>query len=178
MIDIFRRAGWHVMVAGLDEQIVTASRGVRIVTDCSWNNLQSTDFEILALAGGAGGTTVLRKDPRIIRTVKDFNHSKRLIAAICAAPVVLHDAGILAGRNVTSHPSVAQEMTASQWIDRAVVVDENIVTAQGAGTAFEFALTVVEIADSRLLADNIARAICLPETISPAGLQHPSRSRF
>lgn len=161
IIDVFRRAGWNVVIAGLDENIVIASRGVRIVPDCAWNTIASDDFDIIVLPGGANGTEALRKDRRVVEAVQSFHRSGKLIGAICAAPLVLHEAGILSNRKITSHPSAAIKLTGTKWMNTAVMTDGNIVTGQGAGTTFEFALTLVRLAGDGAAAEEIARAINL-----------------
>lgn len=161
IIDVFRRAGWKVVAAGLDEDIVTASRGVRIATDCAWDNISPADFDILALPGGAKGTEALCSDRRILDAVASFHEEGKLVGAICAAPLVLHRAGILSGRTITSHPSVASRLSGAVWLDAPVITDGNIVTGKGAGTTFEFALTILRLAGAGQAATEIATAVCL-----------------
>lgn len=163
IIDVFRRAGWKVAAAGLDANIVTASRGVRLVPDCAWETIVAGDYDVLAIPGGAPGTEALRKDPRVLETVRTFHRAGKLIGAICAAPLVLHEAGILSRRRVTSHPSVASRLRDIEWEDSAVVTDGNIVTSKGAGTSFEFALTIVRLSGDGAASREIARSICLAE---------------
>jgi len=161
IVDIFRRAGWKVLIAGLDENVVIASRGVRLLPDCAWDAVVSSDFDAIVLPGGTNGTEALRKDKRVLEAVKSFHQSGRLIGAICAAPLVLHEAGILSHRKITSHPSAAAKLTGTEWLDTAVVTDGNIVTGQGAGTSFKFALAMVRLAGDGAAAEQIARAINL-----------------
>lgn len=160
-IDVFRRAGWKVVVTGLDQNIVTGSRGVRLVPDCAWDAIRADDFDILAIPGGMQGTEALGKDGRVLDAIRAFHKSGKIVGAICAAPLLLHQAGILHGRKVTSHPSVAARLAGARLENASVVTDGNIVTGQGAGASFEFALAIVRLAGDDQAARDIARAICL-----------------
>ena len=147
VIDVLRRAGITVLVAGLEPGIVEASRGVRLVPDLVLAEVDVTRCDALVLPGGGPGTTRLRADAYVRRLVEDFVRAGKLVAAVCAAPTVLLDAGVLAGRRVTAHPSVHAELErAGVHVDRTqrVVTDGNFVTSQGPGTCFEFAFALVE----------------------------------
>lgn len=141
IIDILRRAGIAVTVAGTQPGIIEASRQTKHLADCTLDEVRGDDFDMIVLPGGLPGTTNLRNDPRIKRILE----KSRLIAAICAAPTVLSAFGLLAGRTATSHPSVRAELNAGKISDDRVVVDGPIVTSQAAGTAMEFAFQLVEI---------------------------------
>ncbi|MEI6219026.1 MAG: DJ-1 family glyoxalase III, partial [bacterium] len=149
MIDIFRRAGWEVVAVGLNARIVSAARGVRLVPDAAWTAITPTEFDILAFPGGLKGVEALCGIGPILETARSFHSNDKLIGAICAAPLILHKAGILANRRFTSHPSVRYQLPASGWTDSAVVADGNIVTGKGAGSTFAFALALVRQAGDR-----------------------------
>ena len=143
IVDVLRRAGWEVTLAGLNELQITASRGVRLQADRLWSDLDPDAFDVIALPGGAEGMELLRSDPRVLNTLRTFAEAKKWIAAVCASPAVLHAAGLLEGRRVTSHFSVKDEIVGAVWVDEPVVVDSNIITSQGPGTSIDFALTIV-----------------------------------
>ncbi len=156
IIDTLRRAGWDVTTAGLNVQPVVASRGVRLVPDVAWDQVDSGGYDVLVLPGGSRGTDNLRRDERIIETIRRFRGDNKWLGAVCAGPLVLEDAGVLRGRNVTCYPALAGKIVSAQWVDRPVVVDGRIITSQGPGTCLQFALTLVgEIGDPRI-ADRIA----------------------
>jgi len=144
-IDILRRSGARVTVAGVEGAIMEGSRGVKILPDCSLDDVVPAEFDMIILPGGQPGTTHLQNDPRVIRIVCEMHATGKTIAAICAAPLVLLSAGILEGRRVTSHPSVRDQMDAVEYSENRVEVDGNIVTSQSPGTAMEFAMQLVEI---------------------------------
>lgn len=147
VIDILRRAGVDVMVAGTQSGPIEASRKTRHVPDCTLDEVRAEDFDMIVLPGGEPGTTNLRRDPRIKQIIETLQAKHRGIAAICAAPSVLSAYGILNGRTATSHPAVRTEVAAGakKVSDQRVVIDGPIVTSQAAGTAMEFAFALVEI---------------------------------
>jgi protein deglycase len=102
---------------------------------------------------------LLRADPRVRATVLAHHEAGRWLAAICAAPTVLHDAGLLAGRRYTAHFSVAAELTAI-LSDERTVTDGHLLTSRGAGTAIDFGLLLVEKLCSPEKAREIALSIC------------------
>ena len=143
IIDTLRRAQWDVTVAGLSETI-TASRGVKIVPDTVWNQIDPNEFDILLLPGGFGGTEAFMKHVGVQQALRDFNAKGKWIGAICAAALALNEAGVLDGRRFTCYPGVEQKLPANiQPVNEIVVVDDHLITSQGPGTAFEFALKVI-----------------------------------
>jgi len=147
VIDILRRAGVSVTVAGTQAGPIEASRQTRHLPDCTLDEVHAEDFDMLVLPGGLPGTTNLRQDPRVRQIIAVMQSRHCLLAAICAAPTVLGAAGVLAGRKVTGHPSVHTELAtqAGQVCTAPVVVDGPIITSQSAGTALEFAFKLVEL---------------------------------
>jgi 4-methyl-5(b-hydroxyethyl)-thiazole monophosphate biosynthesis len=145
--DTLRRAEWQVVLAGLDVGPVTASRGVKLVPDAPLDALNGATFDMIVLPGGMPGTEKLRADPRVIDLVEDMAADGKWVAAICAAPLVLEAAGLLADRAFTSHPSVADRLPSGERREERVVVDGRLVTSQGPGTCMEFALKLVELVD-------------------------------
>ncbi len=158
-IDVMRRAQWDVCVAGLKEGAVTASRRVRLVPDIAWDAIDPASFDVIVIPGGAGGVDILRRDDRVLSAVRNQAGAGKYVAAICAGPLVLQAAGILDGRRVTSHPSVAAQITACERVDDPVVVDGRVITSQGPGTSFDFALTLVRELDGAEQAVKLAQAM-------------------
>lgn len=157
-IDLLRRAGVEVTVAGLPGPELTGRSGIRLVADAAFSAVADRDFDAIIVPGGPA-FKILRREPALLARLQKQNAGGRLIAAICAAPTVLHDAGLLAGRAYTAHFSVRDELEALD-ASQAVVQDGNLVTSQGAGTATEFALALVERLRGAETAGKIAHAIC------------------
>ena len=144
-VDILRRAGVEVVTAGTAENPIEGRNKIRVLTDTSLDSVKEQDFDMIVLPGGAGGTENLKKDMRVKEIVERLYKNGRFITAICAAPTVLSAIGVTAGRTITSHPSVRTKLEKEKLSEERVVVDGNIVTSQGPGTAIEFAFKLVEV---------------------------------
>ena len=145
VVDILRRAGARVTVAGTEKGPIQGSGGMNILPDCLLSTTKAEDFDLVVLPGGQPGTSNLQKDSRVTAIIRDMNAQGKQIAAICAAPIVLNSAGILEGRKTTSHPSVRDNLSSANYSEERVVVDRNIITSRSPGTAMEFAMTLVEV---------------------------------
>ena len=159
-VDLLRRAGVEVTVASLVEnRHATGRSGITAHADCALGSVQEKIFDLLFLPGGPG-VKQLRADPRVRELVLRHRAADCWLAAICAAPAVLHDAGLLAGRRYTAHFSVADELP-NILSEARVVTDGKITTSRGAGTAMEFGLHLVGLLTSPTRAQEIGKAICL-----------------
>lgn len=160
VIDILRRAGVAVTVAGTVAGPIEASRQTKHIPDCTLDEVRAEEFDLLVLPGGQPGTTNLRHDPRVRRDIETIRARGGLIAAICAAPTVLAATGMLTGRAATCHPSVHAELaTTARVVDERVVVDGDIITSQAAGTAMEFAFQLVELLCGAAKAAEVNRGV-------------------
>lgn len=158
-VDLLRRAGAEVTVAALiDGMHVTGRCGVTMHTDTPLSAVMTQDFDCVFLPGGPG-VKHLRADTRVREIVLRHSHAGRWIAAICAAPTVLHDAGLLNGRRYTAHFSVANELP-EILSDQRVVADGRLLTSRGAGTALDFGLFLVEKLFSAEKSAEVAKSIC------------------
>ncbi|MFA6961815.1 MAG: DJ-1 family glyoxalase III [Opitutaceae bacterium] len=158
-IDLLRRAGVEVTVAALGETIhVTGRNAITLHADTTLTAVGEKLFDMLFLPGGPG-VKLLRADPRVRAAVLAHDAAGRWLAAICAAPTVLHDAGLLDGRRYTAHFSIANELTAILAEERTVV-DGRLLTSRGAGTATEFGLLLVEKITSPEKSLEIGLSIC------------------
>ncbi len=144
IVDILRRGGARVTLAGLDKGPIEGSRGIKIVPDCQFDTVSSADFDLIVLPGGQPGTSNLQKNAKVLDLLKTMHSNGKLVGAICAAPLVLQDAGILKGKNATCHPSVREKLHSAHYCEERVVVDGNIITSQAPGTAIEFSLKLIE----------------------------------
>ncbi len=144
IIDLLRRANIEVIVAGLEDGPVTASRGVKIIPDLSLDEALKLDYDMIALPGGLPGADNLAADRRLSRLLRDMNESGRLVAAVCAAPKVLARNGILDGKRATAFPGVLQEEAHPDITGDAVTRDGRVITSRAAGTAMDFALELID----------------------------------
>ena len=147
VIDLLRRAGIDVVTAGLDDEVVIASRGVRLVPDTVLADVMDEDFDMIVLPGGLSGADNLDADERVHALLKSMSDSGRFTAAICAAPRVLASAGLLDDRSATSYPGIidAMGLDSTKILEEPVVIDGKVVTSRGPGTAMDFALALIEL---------------------------------
>lgn len=147
IIDLLRRAEVTVVTAGLDDQPVTASRGVRLIPDTTLDEALKREYDMVVLPGGLPGADNLNNDPRIQALLQKMASQNRYVAAICAAPAILGKAGLLKGKKATSYPGFLDKMGLAdvQFTGAAVECDGNVVTSRGPGTAMDFALKLIEI---------------------------------
>ncbi len=146
IIDLLRRAEIDVTTAGLEEGVITASRGVRLLPDTTLDDALVRDYDMVILPGGLPGVDHLDQDPRLQFLLKNMNSEGKLIAAICAAPKVLANAGLLENKSATSYPGVLDQidLPGTNYTGDAVTKDGNIITSRGPGTAMDFALVLIE----------------------------------
>ena len=141
-IDILHRGEVDVIVASREFHATVKGRcGVSVKADVLLDEALKRSYDCLILPGGPG-VAQLRDDRRVLDALKHFQSEDKLIAAICAAPLCLLDAGLLPGKPFTSHPSTQNELPGRD-ASQPVVEAGNIITSQGAGTATAFALAVL-----------------------------------
>ena len=158
-IDILRRADLTVTTFALEANPAQGSHGIDISCDEPVENLNTEDFDLLFLPGGLPGSHTLRDSEIAQAIIKDFAKQSKYIAAICAAPVALHKAGLLDGKSISSHPSKEAELTNTNYSQERVTVDGKIITSRGAGTAIEFSLCILEELGLKEKAQTIKQAI-------------------
>lgn len=144
--DLLVRAGIEVTTAGLDEKVVIASRGTRIIPDTNISHVKDNLYDMIVLPGGLPGADHLRDDDRILSLLRNHNKNNKYIAAICAAPKVLATAGLLDNKTATAYPGTLEALNNSRITTShaAIEIDGNIITSRGPGTAMDFTLTLIE----------------------------------
>lgn len=148
LIDLFRRAGFQVITAGLEPGPVRCSRGTTILPDQTLDEARDGRYDLMVLPGGQPGADHLNADPRIHALLKKLSAEGRYVGAICAAPKVLADAGLLKGKQATAFPGVLEAMdlgSDTKLTAAAVQRDGNVITSKGPGTAMDFALDLIEL---------------------------------
>jgi len=145
--DLLVRAGINVTTCGLDEHPVKAARGTTLIPDTSIDKVLDISYDLIVLPGGLPGADHLRDNEHVQTLIKKQVAENKYMAAICAAPKALASAGVLTNKKATSFPGVltALKDDSITITDNAVEIDGNIVTSRSAGTAMEFALTLIEI---------------------------------
>lgn len=157
-VDMLRRAGVEVLMASTDEFYeVTGKHGIQVCADARLMDLDVDEFDGLLLPGGPA-VIELRKSGEIAKLARHFADAGKVIGAICAAPLLLQDAGLLEGKEHTAHFSTYEELPAAD-AEQAVVMDGSLVTSRGAGTSISFGLALVEKLVGQEAADEVAKAI-------------------
>jgi 4-methyl-5(b-hydroxyethyl)-thiazole monophosphate biosynthesis len=145
IVDTLRRADIEVVIAGLQEGAIEGSRGVNVIPDRSIDKVALEEVAAVILPGGSPGYINLGRDRRVRDLVTRAFEEGRIVAAICGAPTVLADLGILKGKKATVYPGKEAELTGAEPVNERLVVDGTVVTSQGPGTAIEFGIKLIEL---------------------------------
>lgn len=148
VVDYLRRADIKIdMVSTTGSKDLVTSHGVRYQADYLLEEINPEDYDGVYIPGGTKGAETLRDDDRVIEIVKKFEAANKLIAAICAGPLVLDKAGVLADKKATSFPTIKQELkNVGEYMDDEIVVtDGNVTTGRGAAVTNYLALRLIEL---------------------------------
>lgn len=144
-VDVLRRAGLKVTVAGVGSKEVTSSHGITVLCDESAENLTpSNDLEAVILPGGMPGTLNLEKSQKVNEFIDYAYKNNKYLCAICAAPSVLGHKNILNGKNASCFPGFEKDLFGANISSEYVVKDGNIITARGMGVSLQFGLKIAE----------------------------------
>lgn len=153
--DVLRRAGFEVVLAGLPGTIVKGRSGIKVIADTKIEDVKHKDFDCLVLPGGDPGYVNLERSKKVFDIINDFNDKEKTIAAICASPRILGKMGILDERRATIYPGMERDIPRPR--SGKVVVDGHIITSEGPGTAFDFALEIVKTLSGKGEANKLKR---------------------
>lgn len=161
VIDLLRRAEIEVVTAGLAPGQVRCSRGTVLMPDTVLDAAMDEDFDMIVLPGGLPGANHLDADDRIHRLLARHHAEDRYAAAICAAPKVLANAGLLDGKSATGYPGVLsmEDFPEIDLLNVPVVVDGKAITSRGPGTAMDFALQLIESLVGKSKRDEVETAL-------------------
>lgn len=143
-IDVMRRNDIAVATAGVGGNEICGAHGISVKTDMLIEDIDAADVEGIILPGGMPGTTNLQKDEYVNALIKYCDENELLIAAICAAPMILGELGLLKGKEAVCFPGFEENLRGADVCDCAVAVCDNIITAKGAGAALEFGAAIVD----------------------------------
>lgn len=158
VVDYLRRADIKVDIASTEENLdLVTSHDVTYKADIMFDDIKEDDYFGLYIPGGTKGAYSLRDNEKVLKLVKRFNDEGKIIAAICAGPVVLNEAGVLFDKKATSFPSMKDEMdkTKTYVDDEIVVTDGNITTSRGAALTNYLALKLIEIIKNKYTVGDI-----------------------
>ena len=159
-VDLWRRAGFKVTVASVSgAEVVDGLHGIKVQADVALSKLEPTDFDAVFLPGGGVGVQNLKASAAVENTVCSLNDDNKWVLAICAAPTILSKARILVDRKATCYSGCEGELVCREFSEERVVVDGNIITSRGPGSAEEFALKCIAAMGSEDLSEQIKRQI-------------------
>jgi len=161
VVDILRRAKIDVQTVSVsNSNLVAGAHNISVQADITMNMVQKSEMEMVILPGGMPGTDNLEKSQEVIDLITYVNDSGKYIAAICAAPKILGKMNLLNGKSAICFPGYECELIGATISEKSVVVDGNIITSKAAGTAADFAFTLVEILCDKQTASNISKKMC------------------
>lgn len=158
VVDILRRAGIDTdMVSVMGRREITSSHNVTFLADKLFEEQDAPD--VIVLPGGIPGTPNLKAHAGLAELIRKHNAEGKLLAAICAAPTVYGEMGLLQGKKATCYPGMEDDLLGAEKLTDAVVTDGNFVTSRGLGTAIEFGLKLVSILKDEETAKSLANKI-------------------
>lgn len=160
IIDVLRRAKLDVTTVSItDDYIVVGSHQIPITADKLFSEMDYSKIDVLVLPGGMPGAKNLDQHEGLRSQIKQFHHEKKLLGAICAAPLVFGHLNILQGEKAVCYPGFEGELHGAEILDAPTIRSGDIITGRGAGVAMKFALKLVEEIIGRQKADDLAKAM-------------------
>ena len=143
IIDVCRRGGIDVTVAGVTGMAIKGGQGIEVAADCLIDSVDINSYDMITLPGGLAGTLVLSESENVQSILKQMKGQGKYIGAICAAPLALHTADVL-NKDFTCYPSIENQIRIEGYHqDQSTIIDGKVMTSQGVGTAIDFALKIV-----------------------------------
>jgi len=137
-IDVWRRLGFRVTLAGIDSLNVNGAHNIGLAADCLLSEVNISDVDGVFLPGGMPGAKNMKDSTEVIDVLKSLK-TECVIAAICAAPIVLAEAGLIGNKYVTCYPGFEDQLGKVNYTGNLTEVDGRIITGKGPGAAFELA---------------------------------------
>ncbi|MDQ5983583.1 MAG: Protein/nucleic acid deglycase 3 [Eubacteriales bacterium SKADARSKE-1] len=154
-IDVLRRAGYDVRTVGIDNKFIVGANKIKLEADAREEEINLSQTQAIVLPGGMPGALNLKNSATVLNAINYCVKNQKIIAAICAAPLVLGEVGILNGKNAVCYPGFENKLTGANILNQSVCVDKNIITAKGPGVALSFALRLVEMLSDKTKSDKI-----------------------
>lgn len=160
VVDVVRRAKMEIVTISITgKKEVTGSHNVTFLADALASEVNYDELDGIVLPGGMPGTLNLGADETVNKIIKEFAAAGKLVCAICAAPSVLGVTGILEGKKATCHPGFEEKLVGATVSEDEVVVDGNIITSRGMGTALAFALAIVRYYKDDTAVEEISKGL-------------------
>lgn len=158
VVDLLRREGIEInMVSVTGEREVTGAHGIAVKMDKLFEEIDEADM--LILPGGMPGTLNLKAHQGLVELLKEYDKKGKYLAAICAAPTVFGELGMLKGRHATCYPGMEEGLVDATALEDNVVRDDHFITSRGLGTAIDFTLAIIEVLKDDVTANELASKI-------------------
>ena len=159
VVDILRRADLDLITVSIsDKKEITGSHDITVIADKLFQDVDYNEIGMIILPGGPGIKNLEAHDD-LKRRIIDFDLDEKYIAAICAAPSIIGKMGFLEGKKATCYPGFEKDLLGAELSEENVVVDKNIITSRGVGTAIDFSLKLVEILKGEEFANELSSKI-------------------
>ena len=158
-LDLLRRAGIEVTTVGVGAETLCGAHGIKVAADIPEIMYRDSAPEMIILPGGMPGTLNLKASGTVQRAIADALESDAYIAAICAAPMILGELGILRGKEAICYPGFEDKLEGARISDKKCVKDGKILTAKGMGAALDFGLMIVEVFKGKEAADSLRHSV-------------------
>ena len=163
VVDYLRRTGIEVKMVSTEKDLqVEGSHGIKVIGDLMTDEIKDPlNYRGIFIPGGLPGATNLRDDSRVIDLIKTLAGGEKMIASICAGPIVLCKAGVIDGKKVTSYPGYARDLVGAIYKEDMVVRDGNIITSRGPATAVYLAMEMIKYIQGEEKLRELRKAILL-----------------
>lgn len=159
-VDILKRAGIVTYTVSItDDKLVESSNGTKVFADMTMEDIDFSKGEMLVLPGGLPGADNLAACHNLVSNLVQYNKEGKKVAAICAAPYVLGENGILEGKKATCYPGFEEKLVGAEYLEEQVVTSENVITSCGMGASVQFGLELVKALVGEEVAKDIAKKI-------------------
>ena len=160
--DILRRGGVELVTVSITgDRTVVGLHQLPVTADILFEEADCMDGDAFILPGGGPGSHNLNAHEALKKVLVCRYEHRKLIAAICAAPLVLGGLELLKGKKAICYPGMEATLTGAILTDQSTVTDGNIITGKGPGFAFDFGLTLLAALHGQEIADNVAGDLLL-----------------
>ncbi|KAF5074878.1 Protein/nucleic acid deglycase 3 [anaerobic digester metagenome] len=163
VVDVLRRGGVKADLISISGPMPVSAHGISIKADYQMDAIQIEDYDAIFIPGGSKGAENLSNHPEVLKAIRLFHTQAKLVSAICAGPVVLEKAGILAGHHGTSYPGFEGELSFKVYEEKLVVASEGVVTSRGPATALLLGFELLRQLDLTEDAQRIWKGMLMPQ---------------
>ena len=157
-LDLMRRVGLDVKTVGIEKSEIVGAHGIKVIADMTDSEFTDSSAEMIFLPGGMPGTLNLANSSTVINAINQAVINNAYIAAICAAPSILGDMGLLEGKEAICYPGFESRLKGATISENKVVCDGKIITAAGMGVAYDMGIAIVRILCGDKKADDLREA--------------------